>query len=86
MDNRKNNEVTTSFGEVMRNARVSTQQPYNKRMPEDTRLMNAAVLVRHGSHLSGLRVILTIFLSSSFLITAIFLCLHFKKMRITFSS
>ena len=26
-------------GEVMRNAGVSTQQPYNKRMPEDTRLM-----------------------------------------------
>ena len=39
MDNRKNNEATTSFGEVMKNAGVSTQQPYNKRMPEDTRLM-----------------------------------------------
>ena len=39
MDNRKNNEATTSFGEVMKNAGVSTQQPYSKRMPEDTRLM-----------------------------------------------
>ena len=39
MDNRKSHEATTSFGEVMRNAGVSTQQPYNKRMPEDTRLM-----------------------------------------------
>ena len=39
MDNRKNHEATTSFGEVMRNAGVPTQQQYNKRMPEDTRLM-----------------------------------------------
>lgn len=39
MDNRKNQEVTTSFGEVMRTAGIPTQQQYNKRMPEDTRLM-----------------------------------------------
>ena len=40
MDNRKNHEATTSFGEVMRTAGIPTQQqPYNKRMPEDTRLM-----------------------------------------------
>ena len=39
MDNRKNQEVTTSFGEVMRTAGMSTQQQYNKRMPEDSRLM-----------------------------------------------
>ena len=40
MENRKNHEATTSFGEVMRTAGIQTQQqPYNKRMPEDTRLM-----------------------------------------------
>ena len=39
MDNRKNHEATTSFGEVMRTAGIATQQPYNKRTPEDTRLM-----------------------------------------------
>ena len=39
MDNRKNHETTTSFEEVMRTAGISTQQQYNKRTPEDTRLM-----------------------------------------------
>lgn len=39
MNNRKNQEGTTSFGEVMRTAGIPTQQQYNKRMPEDTRLM-----------------------------------------------
>ena len=39
MDNRKNQDTTTSFGEVMRNAGISTQQQYNKRMPEESRLM-----------------------------------------------
>ena len=39
MDNRKNQEVTTSFGEVMKTAGIPAQQQYNKRMPEDTRLM-----------------------------------------------
>ena len=40
MDNRKDREATTSFGEVMRTARITTQQQYNKRMPEDLRLMS----------------------------------------------
>lgn len=35
MDNRKIYEVTASLGEVMRFVGMSTQQPYNKRMPED---------------------------------------------------
>ena len=39
MDNQKNHETTTSFGEVMKTAGIPTQQPYNKRMPEDTRLL-----------------------------------------------
>ena len=39
MDNRKNHEATNSFGEVMLTAGIPTQQPYNKRMPEDTCLM-----------------------------------------------
>jgi len=37
MDNRKNHEATSSFGEVIRSAGIPTQQqPYNKRRPEDT--------------------------------------------------
>lgn len=39
MDNRKNQETTTGFGEVMRNAGIPTQQQHNKRMLEDSRLM-----------------------------------------------
>ena len=39
MDNRKNHEVSTSFGEVMRTAGIPTQQQYNKRMPENSRLI-----------------------------------------------
>lgn len=39
MDNRKNHEATTSFGEVMRTAGIPAQQQYNKRIPEDTHLM-----------------------------------------------
>ena len=38
-NNRKNQETTTSFGEVMKNAGVQTHQQYVKRMPEDSRLM-----------------------------------------------
>ena len=33
MDNRKNHEATTSFGEVMRTAGIPTQQQYNKSEP-----------------------------------------------------
>jgi len=39
MDNQKNYEAIISFGEVMRTAGKPTQQPYNKRMAEDTRQM-----------------------------------------------
>ena len=38
-NNRKNQETTTSFGEVMKNAEVQTQPQHVKRMPEDSRLM-----------------------------------------------
>ena len=38
-NNRKNQEITTSFGEVMKNAGVQTNQHRVKRMPEDSRLM-----------------------------------------------
>lgn len=38
-NNRKNQETTTSFGEVMKNAGVQTQPQHVKRMPEDSRLM-----------------------------------------------
>ena len=38
-NNRKNQETTTSFGEVMKNAGVQTHQQHVKRMPEDSRLM-----------------------------------------------
>ena len=39
MDNRKNQETTTSFGEVMKNSGVQTHPQYTKKMPEDSRLM-----------------------------------------------
>ena len=38
-NNRKNQETTTNFGEVMKNAGVQTNQHNVKRMPEDSRLM-----------------------------------------------
>lgn len=38
-NNRKNQETTTSFGEVMKNVGVQTQPQHVKRMPEDSRLM-----------------------------------------------
>ena len=38
-NNRKSQETTTSFGEVMKNAGVQTHQQHVKRMPEDSRLM-----------------------------------------------
>ena len=38
-NNRKNQESTTSFGEVMKNAGVQTHQQHVNRMPEDSRLM-----------------------------------------------
>ncbi len=38
-NNRKNQETTTSFGEVMKNAGVQTHQQHVKRMPEGSRLM-----------------------------------------------
>ena len=38
-NNRKSQETTTSFGEVMKNAGVQTNQHHVKRMPEDSRLM-----------------------------------------------
>ena len=39
MDNRKNQETTTNFGEVMKNSGIPVQPQYTKRMPEDSRLM-----------------------------------------------
>ena len=39
MDNRKNQDAATNFGEVMRTAGIPTQQQHTKRMPEDSRLM-----------------------------------------------
>ena len=38
-NNRKSQETTTSFGEVMKNAGVQTHQQHVKRMTEDSRLM-----------------------------------------------
>ena len=38
-NNRKSQETTTSFGEVMKNAGVQTHQQHVKRMPEASRLM-----------------------------------------------
>ena len=38
-NNRKNQETTTNFGEVMKNAGVQTYSQHVKRMPEDSRLM-----------------------------------------------
>lgn len=39
MDNRKQQEASTSFAEVLKTSGIQTQHQYNKRIPEDTRLM-----------------------------------------------